>query len=851
MSLREYRRKRDFARTPEPAGAEAEAASDKPLYVIQKHAARREHYDFRLEMDGVLKSWAIPKGPSLDPGAKRLAVEVEDHPVAYGGFEGVIPKGEYGGGTVMIWDRGWWEPVGDARAALAKGDFKFVLHGDKLQGRFVLVRMKRREQDKSDNWLLIKERDAAAQPGSDDTVTAHQPLSAASGRDMAAIAKDADRVWRSRSGEVTAPRRVAIDTAAIPGAKRAKALPKIGPQLASSAAQAPNGDDWVHEIKFNGYRMLAAIRGGKAQLRSRTGVDWTAKFPELAKALAGLGLGEGLLDGEIAHLQPNGASDFGALQNDLAEGKTAGLVYMAFDLLFLDGWDLTGAELGDRKAALAALLHTAAAPTIRYSDHQIGKGPEFLAGVRHFGLEGVVSKRADARYRPGRGSAWLKIKCANQEEFVVVGFTESDGARAGFGALLLAYHTPKGKLVYAGRVGTGFSDKVLAALRARLDKLGRKQPTVKLPDDLSPRGVHWVKPELVAEVSFARWTSDGILFHASFVGLREDKPAKDVVLVPAAAAASPATAPAWPSPAIGRDGSAMVAGVRVTHAERVVYPEPGITKLAVAQYYEDIADRILPHIARRPLSLLRCPDGIAGQRFFQKHLAAGGYPGIKQVAIAGKEGSEDHVMIEDAPGLIALVQMGVLEIHPWGSAAAQVEKPDRLIFDLDPDEGLGWTRVVEGALAVRQALEHLGLRSFAKTTGGKGLHIVVPIKPALDWDAAKEFTRALVAMLAAAAPDRYTASVAKAARRGRIFIDYLRNGRGATAVAAFSTRARPGATVSAPLAWDEVESGIRSDRFTLLTLPQRLRSLAAEPWADFFTPRQAISAAARRQLGVG
>jgi bifunctional non-homologous end joining protein LigD len=852
MGLKEYRRKRDFARTPEPAGTEAEAASHQPLYVIQKHAARREHYDFRLEMDGVLKSWAIPKGPSLDPGAKRLAVEVEDHPVDYGGFEGVIPKGEYGGGTVMIWDRGWWEPVGDPKAAFAKGDFKFVLHGDKLHGRFVLVRMKRREQDKSDNWLLIKEHDAAAQPGSDDAVTEHHPLSAATGREMAAIAKDADRVWRSGSGEVTAPRRVAIplDPAAIPGAKRAKAPPNIAPQLASTAAQAPIGDDWLHEIKFNGYRMLATIRGGKTQLRSRTGLDWTVKFPELAQALAGLGIGEALLDGEVVHIQPSGATDFGALQNDLAEGKTAGLVYMAFDLLFLEGWDLTGAKLTDRKAALAALLQNAAAPTIRYADHQIGKGPEFLVAVAGHELEGIVSKRADARYRPGRGSAWIKIKCGNQEEFVVVGFTEPEGARAGFGALLLAYHTPKGKLVYAGRVGTGFSDKVLASLRARLDPLERKQATVKLPDDLSPRGIHWVKPELVAEVRFAQWTDDGILFHASFVGLRDDKPAKEVVLVPGVSAAGAATAPVRPSPAIARDGSAMVGSVRVTHAERVVYPELGITKVEVAQYYEDVADRMLPHIAHRPLSLLRCPDGIGGQRFFQKHLASGGYPGIKQVSIAGKNGADDHVMIEDAAGLIALVQMGVLEIHPWGSTAAQVEKPDRLIFDLDPDEGLAWPRVVEGALAVRQALEHLELRSFAKTTGGKGLHVVVPIKPALEWDAAKEFTRALVAMLATAAPDRYTASVAKASRRGRIFIDYLRNGRGATAVAAYSTRARPGATVSAPLTWSEVESGIRSDRFTLQTLPQRLHALASDPWADFFTTKQAISAAARRKLGV-
>ncbi|HYM02041.1 MAG TPA: DNA ligase D [Stellaceae bacterium] len=852
MGLEEYRRKRDFARTPEPSGAGKKRAGDRPLYVIQKHAARRTHYDFRLEMDGVLRSWAVPKGPSLDPAEKRLAVEVEDHPVEYGGFEGVIPKGEYGGGTVMLWDRGWWEPVGDPAAAFAKGDFKFVLHGEKLRGRFVLVRMKRREQDKSDNWLLIKERDAAARPGSGEAVVNDELLSVASGRDMAAIAKDADRVWRSGQGEVTAPgkakkRAPPIDPAGIAGAQRAKTMPEFTPQLATQAAHAPPGEDWLHEIKFNGYRILAAIRRGAAKLVSRNGLDWTAKFPELAQALAELPVKDAVLDGEVVHIAKSGATSFAGLQDDLSAGRTAGLVYMAFDLLFLDGWDLSGSKLIDRKAALQALLAKGGAPQLRYSDYHRGRGPEFFASACSFGLEGIVSKRADARYRPGRGTQWLKIKCVNSEEFVVVGFTDPEGARSGFGALLVAYYTPKGKLVYAGRIGTGFSDKVLTGLRARLETLAQKKPTVSLPEGLSPRGVHWVKPELVAAVSFAEWTGDDILRHATFLGLREDKPARDIVVVPGNRADAVAAAPR-PSAEIGRDGAALVDGLRVTHADREVYPALGISKLAVAEYYAAVADRMLPHVAERPLSLLRCPDGIAGQCFFQKHLASGGYRGIKQVEIRGKDGREPHVMIEDKDGLIALVQMGALEIHPWGSTIANVEKPDRLIFDLDPDEGLGWDQVVAGALAVRRALEELRLVSFVKTTGGKGLHVVVPIKPTLRWDAAKEFTRAVVTGLAAAAPERYTDTVAKRARRGRIFIDYLRNGRGATAVAAYSTRARPNAGISAPLTWQEVENGVRSDQFTILNIAQRLQSQRADPWADFFTTKQSISAAALRKL---
>ncbi len=863
MGLKEYRQKRDFARTPEPRGGAAKARGKQPpAFVIQKHAARRLHYDFRLELDGVFKSWAVPKGPSLDTAAKRLAVHVEDHPIDYGGFEGVIPKGEYGGGTVMLWDRGWSEPLGDAAKDYAKGHLKFTLHGEKLNGSWALVRMggRRREDDKGDNWLLIKERDATAQPGSDDAIVERQMLSVASGRAMAEIAADADRVWSSKTGEETTTKRrpakragdppPMLDVAKLKGAKLAASPPRLAPQLAGAAAQAPPGDDWLHEIKLDGYRMLAHLKRGKVELKSRNDLDWTGKFPELAKALAGLALQDAVLDGEVVHIGENGVTSFSALQNYLSAGTTAGLVYMVFDLPYAQGFDLTGVPLEERKRALQAWLDRERRPTIRYSDHQIGRGPEVFAAACGLGLEGIVAKRRDAPYRAGRGSAWLKVKCGEREELVVVGFTDPAGEREGFGALLVGYHAPSGALTYAGRVGTGYATKLLAELRERLGTLERKTPTVTLPQGLSARGIHWVKPELVADVSFTEWTHDSILRQPSFLGIREDKSPAEVVLDPAKAqgrASSPRTAPAS---AIGWDGAAVVAGVRITNAERVVYPARGITKLGVAEYYAAVAERMLPHVSHRPLILLRCPEGVAGQCFFQKHLTAGIPKGIKRIPIPTDEGDETYLMIEDVAGLVGLAQMGVLEVHPWASTIDRLEEPDRLIFDLDPDEGLAWERVVAAALQLRRLLEALGLASFAKTTGGKGLHLVVPVKPELAWDKAKEFTRAVVGRLVEHAPELYTANMAKKARRGRIFIDYLRNGRGATSVAAYSTRAKPAATVSAPLAWSEVESGMRSDQFTIETLPPRLRSLRADPWRDFANTKQTISAAARRTLGV-
>jgi bifunctional non-homologous end joining protein LigD len=849
MALEEYKRKRNFTKTPEPAGEAVKSDPKQLRYVIQKHAARQMHYDFRLELDGVLLSWAVPRGPSFDPKDRRLAVHVEDHPVEYGEFEGIIPKGEYGGGTVMLWDRGWWEPEYDPHKSYAKGHLQFTLHGEKLHGSWHLVRSQgRREGDRQDPWFLIKRDDATAMPGHGTDIVDSAVLSVASGRDMAAIAVDGDRTWHSKGGrgEVKAkPRLEALpfNPGRIKGAECTKELPKLTPQLPSAADRVPAGDDWLHEIKYDGYRLLVEIRAGKVTLRTRTGLDWTARFPAPVQAIEASGIKDALLDGEIVHLLPSGVASFGDLQNDLSEGRTGRLTFMFFDLLAIDGWDLTTARLEDRKGALEQLVAALADERLRYSDHQVGRGPDIFASAQRLGLEGIVSKRRDALYRPGRGSAWVKSKCIATEELIVVGYTDPGGARAGFGALLLGYHTKAGKLTYAGRVGTGFSDKQLTALTQRLKALERKTATVKLPEGLSARGTHWVAPEIVIEISFADWSLDGILRHSRFVGVREDTTPEEVVLDPQGR-----DGPAVPTVVkgvIGRDGSAMVAGIKVSHVERAVYPDKGITKLAVAEYYGAAAGHMLPHVAGRPLSLLRSPDGLGGKGFFQKNLTSGFPDEIGRCRVTEKDGSTiDFAMVEDVKGLVALVQMGVLEIHPWGSRAEDLEHPDRLIFDLDPDETVPWERVVSAAMTVRRRLEDLGLRSFPKTTGGKGLHLVVPIQPELDWTRAKAFTKAVVERLEAEAPTLYTASMAIKARRGRIFIDYLRNGRGSTAVGAYSTRAKPAATVSTPLTWEEVESGIRADHFTIDSLPRRLESLSTDPWADLTETRQRISSGA-------
>ena len=869
MALEEYRRKRDFRKTPEPAGVAAphEKTGAGLSFVIQKHAARRLHYDFRLELDGVLKSWAVPKGPSLDPGEKRLAVHVEDHPLDYGAFEGVIPEGEYGGGTVLLWDRGTWIPLDpDPEAAYRKGSLKFILNGQKLHGKWALVRMGgKAANERRENWLLIKERDDAALPQSGDSVVTDNPLSVTTGRSLDTIASDRDWVWHSNREDNEKPPIRSVPLERLPGARKGPMPESIKPQLAALSDKAPEGDEWLHEIKYDGYRLLARIEDGTVRLITRGGLDWTAKFSELAHSLGELPLDSALIDGELVHLEPEGTTSFSGLQDAISSGKTGALNFFAFDLLYRDGWNLTDAALEDRKTALAEIISPQAQGILRYSDHQIDRGPAFLRQARSFKLEGIVSKRRTDPYRPGRTRSWLKVKCRNREEFVIIGFTDPDGSREGFGALLVGYYDPQGKLRYAGRVGTGFNAAQLIELRKRLESLVRADPPAPLPKGVSRKGVHWIEPQLVAEVEFADWTADAILRQASFQGLREDKDARDVVYDPKTRAAvepaaKPKKAPARPKeaaskkeeplePQRARDGSVLFEGVRLTHPDRILYPGTTLTKLDVARYYAAVKDWALPHLTHRLLTLVRSP-AVGQKTFYQKHIGDEAPAALKRFEL--KDGAEPEIYpyVEDLPGLIALVQMGVLEIHPWGSRIEKLETPDRVTMDLDPDEGLRWERVTEAAVDVREALAGIGLKSFAKTTGGKGLHVVIPLTPKLGWDEVKAFAKWVADSLVAQRPQDFTANMAKRARRGRIYIDYLRNGRGATAVGAYSPRARPGAPVSTPVSWEEVEQGVRPDEFTVETVPQRLTALPSDPWAEIGKIRQTVSAAVRREVGI-
>jgi bifunctional non-homologous end joining protein LigD len=865
MALEEYRRKRDFRKTSEPVGAppRRDEAATEPAFVVQKHRARRLHYDFRLELDDVLKSWAVPKGPSLDPAEKRLAVEVEDHPLEYGGFEGVIPEGEYGGGTVMLWDRGTWAPADpDPAGALRNGALKFVLNGEKLRGNWMLVRLhgRKKADERQRNWLLVKERDAAAVPGSGGAVTADLPFSVASGRSLDGIAADRDRVWHSDPQGTTA-----YPVAASPSPKKGRRGPPVPaaregsmpealkPQLAVLARQAPDGSQWLHEIKYDGYRLLARIARGEVRLETRSGLDWTAKFPELARHFGGLPVETALIDGEVVDLAADGTTSFSGLQDALSSGATGRLRFFAFDLVYRDGWDLTEAALEDRKAALAQIVPREGLGALRYSDHQVGQGPAVLRHACKLGLEGIVSKRRDSPYHAGRDASWRKVKCANRDEFLIVGFTDPEGGRVGFGALLLGCYDPSRRLRYAGRVGTGFSVERLEALRRRLDALARRSPTVPLPKDAPHKDVHWVKPSLVAEIRFAGWTADGMLRHAAFLGLREDKDAREVAHDPKVRLVVSPDEPASASPARrdrARDGSLEFAGVRFTHPDRVLLSDPAVSKLELAQYYAAVAAWALPQLAHRPLTLVRGPGGAGKKSFYQKHLGPGAPAALKRFEIAGEDRVKFAPVVEDMAGLVALVQMDVLEIHPWGAAIDDIEKPDRVTFDLDPDAGLPWSRVIEAAQAVREALGGIGLESFVKTTGGKGLHVVVPLVSRLGWETVKTFSRWVAERLADLTPEQFTANQALRARRGRIYIDYLRNGRGATAVGAYSPRARPGAPVSTPLSWREVAEGVRPEAFTVATMPARMRALGADPWGGIGALHQSLGPAVRRHIGI-
>ncbi len=844
--LREYRSKRDFSRTAEPVGKRRPSKRGR-RYLIQKHDARRLHYDFRLEHDGVLLSWACPRGPSLDPADKRLAVRVEDHPLEYGSFEGTIPEGEYGGGTVMLWDEGTWEPLGDVDQSLAEGKLKFRLRGKRLSGGWMLVRLrKRRKKDHGDNWLLIKERDDAARTDG-EALLQRETRSVKSGRTMEEIATGR-KVWHSRRRRASdgdnpwkENLRATLAKSEAVGAshpkKQSKATsarfpPFIAPQLATLVQSAPSGRQWLHEIKYDGYRALAAVADGEVLIRTRNGLDWTEKFASLVPALARLKCRSALIDGEIAVTDERGQTDFGALQDALAAGR-GGFNYYAFDLLYLDGKDLRSRPLRERKRLLQNLLATAPGGPLIYSDHVQGNGERVFKHARELNLEGIVSKRAGDPYRSGRTTSWLKIKCGMEQEFVIIGWRPSKKAGRPFSSILLAARD-RGRLRYCGRVGTGYSGARLDELAAAFRKYARRTAPVKdIPPEIA-RDARFVEPVLVAEIEFRGWTRDNLIRQGSFKGLRADKPAAAVIRerpMSAAKAAVQADRLA--------DNETEIDGVRVTHPERVLFEERGITKRQLIDYYLAVAEIMLPYIVGRPLALVRCPDGSEGERFFQKHATAGWPQEFKRVRIREKSGSDEYLYIEDERGLVAAAQMSVLELHIWGARVDRIEQPDRMVFDLDPDENLAFAAVKAAARDLKQRLQRLGLESFPMVTGGKGIHVVVPLERRHDWETHRDFAEALARVMAEDSPDRYVANMSKIKRRGKIFIDYLRNQRGATAIAPYSSRARAGGYVAWPVSWQGLTRLDNAHPVNVATAAKQV-ARRRDPWVGYADVRQAL-----------
>jgi bifunctional non-homologous end joining protein LigD len=931
--LARYRSMRDFKITAEPSGASKSSKKDSPTqlpFVIQKHAASHLHYDFRLGWNGVLKSWAVAKGPSYVVADKRLAVQVEDHPMEYGGFEGIIPAGQYGGGTVMLWDQGTWEPqpaYPDVDAGLRSGSLKFILHGAKLKGKWALIRMHGKSGGSASkpNWLLIKEHDPFERPPSSPPITESEPNSVVTGRSLEQIAASQDHVWNSkdtRSGTKpwysqpskaspqnrvphpstdlpskgglsgASPTAFSPDLAKLPRESQPKFIP---PQLAQQAETPPSTSGWFHELKLDGYRIQARKDGARTQLLTRSGLDWTPRMSSLAAEIARLPVESCTLDGEVVVLAPDGSTSFADLQAAFQEGAKHHLTYFVFDLLHLNGRNTRNLSLRDRKALLAQLLAHADPHTLHLSDHLESNGPAIFHKACEMRAEGIVSKLAASKYISGRSSAWIKCKCLHEQELVIGGFTLPSAGHTGMrgvGALLLGYYDGK-KLIYAGRVGTGFTQKTHKFLRDKLDPLAQSKPPFNLATKpLAPaeaRGAHWVRPTLVAQVRFATWTADTLVRQAAFLGLREDKPALevtretsaptpksstttkarvphsshrdgwDVIPRPATGAAHPAaphkaalrTSTSNQQPTTNNPQPATPL-IRLTHPTKVLDPTTSLTKQSLADYYYAVAPLMLPHIAHRPLSLVRCPEGSAKPCFFQKHVNSTLPPGIGSVDVPDKKTGviEPYITLANDStnpiALASLAQLGVLEIHPWGSRNDSLEHPDRLIFDLDPDESLPWSAVTAAALDVRARLKKLGLTGFLKTTGGKGLHVVLPIEPTpkSTWPAAKDFAHAFVLAMEKSNPTRYLTKMTKSARTGRIFLDYLRNERGATAVAPYSPRARAGAPVSIPLAWSEItgsgEFATHRPTFHVANFPDWRPRLKKDPWRTLPTIHQSL-----------
>jgi len=911
--LTAYSKKRRFGNTPEPAGEPAGRARQRARdgtgsasphalsFVVQEHHARRLHYDFRLEMGGTLKSWAVPKGPSLDPTVKRLAVHVEDHPLAYGSFEGEIPERNYGAGTVTVWDQGvWdqgaWEREGGEQQALedyAHGKLKFRLHGRKLRGGFMLVRSHMRGSGDKEQWLLIKERDEEARAQAEFDVLAELPGSVlgasatpprgkkSSSRGAAAASLD-PRATDTVSGRTPRSLRTLLKKPAIDGARRADLPDALRPQLATLSEAPPRGGDWIYEIKFDGYRLLARIErtgaGRTAQrvvrLYTRSGLDWTAKFPLQARALTSLDLDSGWLDGEAVVLDERGVPSFQALQNAFDTGATQEIVYFVFDVPFLNGYDLRDVPLVERRALLRALLESGggrAEGSLRFSEDFGHDADLLLKSACDMALEGLIGKARGSTYRAGRSPAWIKLKCRRRQEFVIGAWTEPSGSRAEFGALLLGVYDANGDLQYAGRVGTGFDAATLRSIKRELDKRPSKtMPFAQPPRERSRSTVHWVTPELVAECEFAEWTSDRVVRQASFIGLRDDKPARQIgietpqsggqqmepVTDPAAKPSRQAkrtvrSQSAAETRAAARDTASSAAnrirGIQVTHPDRVLDPSTGLRKIELARYYDSVADWMLPHLRKRPVALVRAPGTIDGEMFFQKHSGKLAMPHSTQHP--GLDPGHPALLTIDTPqALVEAAQMGAVELHTWNATTDSIEKPDRMVFDLDPDPKLDWQMMLDAAQLTRTLLDALGLKSFCKTSGGKGLHIVVPIQRGGDWDSVKSFAQAIAQHLANTIPERFSAKMGPQNRVGKIFIDYLRNNRGSSTVAAFSARARHGMGVSTPVRWSEVPKLESGDQWNVRNVVQRLAEIDDDPWAGFERARQKITATLRNRL---
>ncbi|QHQ63336.1 DNA ligase D [Anaerocolumna sedimenticola] len=807
--LNKYNEKRNFDRTLEPEGI-TEIAEEGLRFVVQHHMARKEHYDLRLEWDGVLLSWAVPKGPSYDTRDKRLAVHVEEHPLEYRNFEGTIPKGEYGGGIIMIWDEGDWEPYGNVEEGLREGVLKFILKGTRLKGKWALVQLKAKEGENKDNWLLLKEKDEYVKT---DNGISEFTTSIRTGRTMKEIEEGEDEKFTKNPFEVT------------------------DVQLAKLVKAVPKGDEWLYEMKYDGYRILSFIEGNRVRLITRNGNDYTKRFKDVAYSLVNFAGGRAMiLDGEMTITDVSGKTDFQALQSYMKNPKGKNLTYIIFDLLALDGADLRGKRLIDRKETLEALMINAP-KNLYYSRHVRGFGKESFTAACEAGMEGIVGKRDDSTYSGTRNGDWIKLKCDKRQEFVIGGYTLTDKKTRGVSSILLGVYQ-SGDLVYTGRAGTGLSERDMKELEKKFESIKRMEPPFKLaPKPKSNEEITWLEPTLVAEIKFAEWTGENLLRQASFKGLRTDKDPKEIKMEKADEEIQLPLSKETERPMETGGNSIIIKGIKITNPDKVIFEDPEITKADVIRYYEEVSERMLPYVSHRVLSIVRCPKGISQTCFFKKHPG----PGSKGIVIIPVSGSdretEDYFYIENTSGLISETQMGTLEFHTWGSRVDDLEKPDMMVFDLDPDEGMDPSTVRQGVRDMKNILTELSLNSYLKTSGGKGYHVVVPLKPAVTWEVVHDFTRSVAEVMEKKWPDRYTSNVRKAKRTNKIFIDWIRNGRGATSIAPYSIRARKGARISMPIDWEELDT-VAPDGVNMEDALRRIRG--NDPWKDFFQNNQQL-----------